>query len=139
MASFVGDGWTREGFIAAALPEDSGERLYEALSFTYRAAPRLEVVGHDSDVAIALKNVDIDRNCAVNAEKIACAFVAKHVSAWTLKDVEIHPIAVSEAACAGMNSRLFTKLYQIIRGERCSDKKPEATEPPKSDAEQLKN
>ena len=63
MPGFIPDGYTRDGYIAEALPEASGEVLHEAVNLTYRAATRQEVLTLDGNVRIAMKNSDIDPKC----------------------------------------------------------------------------
>lgn len=140
MPSYISDGFTRtDGFIAAAVPEESGERLYEELEFTYRPATRMDCVKVDGEIAIALKNKDADAECAVRAERIICDFVAKRILSWSLKDAGIHLIPPSIAACERMHAFLFANLYRVIRGTQASDKKPDAEKPPITDEEQAKN
>lgn len=139
MASYVADGFSRDGYIAAAVPEESGERLYDALEFSYRPATRLDNVKHDAEVAIAMKNRDIDSECAVKAERLACKFVADRIIAWNLKNVGIHDVPVSPAACERINPFLFASLYRIVRGIQASDKKSDSEKTPATDEEQVKN
>lgn len=140
MPSYISDGFTRtDGYVAAAVPEESGERLYDALEFTYRPATRMDCVKVDGEVGIALKNKDADAECAVRAEKIVCEFVAKRILSWDLKDAGIHLIPPSATACERIHSFLFSNLYRIIRGTQASDKKPEAEKAPITDEEQVKN
>ena len=140
MTSYLPDGYTRDdGYIAAAIPEASGERFWEALEFTYRPATRLEWVTLDACVKIALQNELFDSTCAYKAEQLACKFVADHVLQWNLKINQIHPVPVSQSACEHMHSGLFGRLYAIIRGSRASDPRPPAAEAPMTDAEMLKN
>lgn len=139
MSSYIGDGYTREdGFIEGALPDESGERLFEALEFVYRPATRMEVVELDANIRVALRNQDIDPKAAVKAEKLSCEFVASHVKSWNLKNA-VHDVDVSALACERMNGYLFGNLYSIIRGLRTSDKKPTGEEPKPSDADSVKN
>ncbi len=139
MASYVADGYTLDGYIAAAVPELSGERLHDALEFKFRPATRMENVRVDAEIAIAGKGRDVDAEAAIEAEKITCRFVAERVISWNLKAVGVHPIAVSAEACERIHPFLFSSLYRIIRGTQASDKRPEATKPPTTDAEQAKN
>jgi hypothetical protein len=140
MASYLPDGYTRDdGYIAAAIPEASGERFWDALEFTYRPATRQEWVTLDASVKIALQNENFDPTCAYKAEQLACKFVADHVVGWSLKINGIHPIPVNQNACEHMHSGLFGRIYAIIRGNRASDPKPPATEAPKTDIDLLKN
>jgi len=140
MASYLPDGYTRnDGYVAAAVPEASGERFWDALEFTYRPATRQEWVTLDASVKIALQNENFDPTCAYKAEQLACKFVADHVVAWNLKINDIHPVSVSQHACEHMHSGLFGRLYAIIRGSRASDPMPPSTEAPRIDAEQVKN
>jgi hypothetical protein len=140
MAGYISDGYTRtDGYISGAIPEPSGERLYDALEFTYRPATRMDNVRCDAEVAIALKNKDFDPDCAVNAEKIACKFVADRVKSWNLKDVGIHNVPVSAQACERMHPYLFGNLYRIVRGVQASDKKPDAEKVPPTDEDMAKN
>ncbi|MGZ4988609.1 MAG: hypothetical protein ACXWBP_11220 [Limisphaerales bacterium] len=142
MASYVGDGWDRQGYIAAALQESGGDRLFDALEFTYRPATMLDCTRHDAEVAIAGKNQDIDPEAAVNAQRLVCKFVADRIVSWNLKNqtpTSVVDVAPSAAACERMNPYLFRSLYRIIRGNQVSDKKPEAEKPPISDEDQLKN
>ena len=137
MSSYVCDGYTRDGYIVAAVQEGSSERLHEELDFTYRPATRIDVVKVDAEIRIAVRNQDYDATCAVRAEQLACKFVAERIVAWSLKD-RSHPVAVSSAACERMQPFLFSRLYNIIRGVQANDVKPNETPQP-SDAEQLKN
>jgi hypothetical protein len=141
MSGYISDGYTRtDGYIAAALPSESGERLHESLSFTYRPATRLDVIKIDAEVSIAAKNRDFDPMAAVRAEQIACEFLAKRILAWDLKAAGIHEIKPSADACSRLHPYLFGNLYRIVRGEQASDPRPDAechSEP--TDAEQLKN
>ncbi len=139
MASYVSDGYTRDGYIAPAVPENSGERIYDELRFTYRPATRREVTEIDAKVSVAARNREFDPRAAINAEKIACDFVASRIITWSLKDVGVHEVAVTGDAVARLQVYLFTKLYGIIRGEMVNDIDPEATIEQKTDAEQLKN
>ena len=139
MAGYISDGYTRtDGYIAAAIPEESGERLFDALEFTYRPATRLECIKIDAEVAIAAKNKDFDPMAAVKAEQLGCKFVADRIVAWDLKDAGVHPIPVSQTACERIHPFLFGSLYRIIRGLQASDKKPDAASA-KTDEEQQKN
>lgn len=139
MASYIPDGWTRDGYIAAAQPADSGECLYDALTFTYRPATRMENVKLDAAVRIEGDKSFNNPENAVKAEMLACKFIADHVVSWDLKAVGIHDVPVTADSCSRLQSELFNILYLIIRGSRCNDKKPDATESPKSDAELQKN
>lgn len=139
MASFVSDGYVLQGYIAPAVPEASGERLYDALEFSYRPATRLDCVKVDAEVAIALKNKDVDPECAVRAEQIVCAFVAKRIVSWNLKEVGIHSVLVSASACERIHPFLFGGLYRVIRGTQASDKKPDEEKAAPTDGELVKN
>lgn len=138
MGSYVSDGYTREGHIAAAAQETSAERLHEELDFTYRPATRIDVVKVDAEIRIAARNQDFDALCAVRAEQLACKFVAERIVAWSLKDRALQPVAVSATACERLQPFLFSKLYNIIRGVQANDSRPNETPQP-SDADQLKN
>ena len=139
MPSFIADGYTRDdGYIDAAIPEDNGKRLYDALEFVYRPATRLEVIQCDAEVAIALKNREFDPSCAVKAEMISCAFIAKKIISWNLKNAGIHDVAISAEACSRMHPFLFSQLYSIVRGTRESDLNPNQINKP-ADSEQQKN
>ena len=57
MVGFIDDGYTRDdGYIAAAPAAKSGERLWDAIEFTYRVATRTEIIRHDSEVRIAMRD-----------------------------------------------------------------------------------
>lgn len=140
MSSYIPDGQTRDdGFVAAAIPEESGERLYDALEFSYRPATRIDNVRLDAEVAIDSKNRDIDPTAVVKAEQRVCKWVADRISAWNLKNVGIHSVPVSAEACERMNPILFGAVYRIIRGVQASDKKPDAAKAPATDQEQVLN
>ena len=140
MAGYVDDLYSRDdGFIAEAPISKSGEKLWDSLSFTYRVATRTEIIRHDAEVRKAAANEENDPECAVKAELLACDFVAKRVSKWDLRNRGNHDVAISADACSRMHGGLFGPLYQIIRGSRCSDPKPPATEAPPSDEAQQKN
>jgi len=139
MPAFIPDGYTREGYIAAALPEDCGVSPYEALEFTYRAATLQERCSLDGSIRIVMKNADIDATCQYKAEQLIRKFVADHIQGWNLKSVGIHPVPISASSVEGMNDSLFTRLYRIIRGDRLNDKKPEDKEQPLSDDQMAGN
>ena len=139
MGSYVGDGYEISGYISAAVPEASGERLHDALTFTYRPATRLDNVRVDAEIAIAGKNRDLDANSAVEAERVVCRFVASRIVSWDLKVVGIHSVAITSEACERIHPFLFASLYRIIRGTQASDKKPEESKPATTDEEQVKN
>jgi hypothetical protein len=133
MPSFVDDGYTRDdGYIKAAEPAESGERLYDALEFSYRVATRREWVLLDDQIQKAIGDV-------VKVETIACEFVAGHVKSWSLKNRGGHPVPVTADSAMRMQVHQFKRLYQIIRGNELSDPKPEAKSPPPSDGELLGN
>ncbi|WP_397570663.1 hypothetical protein [Schlesneria sp. T3-172] len=124
-ATYIDDGYTRDdGYIASAEPAKSGERLHDSLSFSYRYATRMEVIKHDAECRIAMKNEETDPTCALQAESLACKFVAEHVSDWDLTNRSGQGVPVSADACARMKSQVFSKLYSIIRGSMVSDPKP---------------
>jgi hypothetical protein len=139
MTAYVSDGYELQGCVAPAVPESSGERLHDGLEFTYRPATRLETVRLDAELAIDLKNKDFDPECAINAEKRVCKFVADRIKSWNLKNAKTHAVPVSAETCERMHPFLFGSVYRIIRGVQASDKKPEADKSPVTDAEQLKN
>ena len=138
MGSYISDGYTRTGYIAAAVPEESGERLYDDLEFTYRPATRMDVTRLDAEIVVAVRNKEFDPKCAERAEQIACKFVASRIDSWTLKDVGIHDVPVTAAACERIHPYLFTRLYGSLRGTLASDVKPNEEARP-TDAEQVKN
>lgn len=137
MATYVPDGWSREGYIEGSRPSDTGERLWESLEFTYRPATRMEVVRLDSKIDIALRS-DTEES-AIRAEMLACEFVAARIEDWSLKSAGMHPVKVSADGCARMNANLFKRLYEIVRGSSLSDAKPGSNEKSKSDEELLGN
>lgn len=138
MPSFITDGWTRDdGYIAAEPEQNNGERLCEALSFSYRPATRLEVVKLDKDIELLTKSQDSDG--AVKAERLACKFVAEHLKSWDLKDPGGHEVKLSATACERIHPYLFGNLYRIVRGTQASDKKPDAEKEPLTDEELQKN
>lgn len=140
MVGFIDDGYTRDdGYITAAPAAKSGERLWDSLDFTYRVATRTEIVRHDSEVRMTLKDEDNDPECAVKAELLACEFVAKRISAWNVKNSKGSSVPITTDNCARLQSHLFSKLYRIIRGTELSDPRPLATEVPVSDTEMLGN
>ena len=125
VANYIDDGYTRDdGYIAAAEPAESGEVLYDSLSFSYRYATRAEVIKHDAECRVAMKNEETDPTCALKAEMLACKFVAEHVTGWDLKNRGGHDVPVSADACLRMKAQVFSKLYSIIRGSKVSDPKP---------------
>ena len=134
MVGMIEDGYTRDdGFIAEAPESRSGERLWDALEFTYRPATRLEGLRLDSEVRIALLEEDKDPECAVRAEKLACEFVAKRIVAWNLKNTRGLPVIANSDSCAKMQANLFGRIYKIIRGFETSDPKPHPIEIQPSD------
>lgn len=137
VASYIPDGYSRDGFIAAAIPEESGERMYDSLEFVYRPATRIDCARSDAEVAAALKK-DFDPEAAVKAERLISKFVADHLVSWDLKN-GVHPVAASAAACERLQPFLFSHLLRIIRGVQVSDKKPDETAPQKTDEELAKN
>ena len=140
MPSFIDDGYTRDdGYIAGAPAAKSGERLWDSMSFTYRIATRAEVIRHDSEIRAAMKGEDDDPECALNAEKLACKFVAERMKSWDLKNRGNHSVPVSADGCARLNGSLFGRLYRIVRGADVSDPKPPETIPPTGDEELQKN
>lgn len=140
MTSYIDDGYTRDdGYVSAAAPAKSGEKLWEALEFTYRPAARPEVIRHDAEVRNALRDEDDDPDCTVKAELLACKFVADRIKSWNLKDRFNKDVAVSATACSRLNASLFGRLYRIIRSSDVSDPKPNDAAPPPSDEELQKN
>ena len=138
MSSFVGDGWDRDdGFIEAAKAGQSGERLYDELSFCYRPATRAEWI--KLDAAMTAANDEADPDSAVKVELMACKFVTDHVRTWTLKNRGVHAVPVTAENAMRMHNILFQRLYKIVRGHELSDKKPDAELPPPSDGELLGN
>jgi hypothetical protein len=138
MPAYIPDGQTLDGYVAAALPEDSGESQHEELNFTYRPATRQEILSLDGSVRITMKNADIDPTCLYKSEKQICDFIANHVKSWDLKQVGVHPVEVTADNIERLNPYLYSKLYGIVRGTRLCDKKPDGPAP-KSDDERLKN
>lgn len=139
MTAYIVDGYTREdGYIAAAPAETSGERLWDELEFSYRPATRQEVIKHDAEVRIALRNENVDPMCAVRAERLSAEFVAKKIVSWNLKDPAGAAVAISTDSCMGLQVFLFQSLYGIIRGTRVSDPRPDVAAKP-TDDEQVKN
>ena len=136
---YVGDGYTLDGYVAAAPEAKSGQRLYEAIEFTYRPAVRTEVVRHDAEVSIATRDEATDPDAAVKGELLACKFVAGKVTSWSVKDRLGDPVPITQDSMARLNATLFSRVYLIVRGSQVSDPKPPATEPATSDAEQVKN
>ena len=140
MGSYIGDGFTREGYIAAAPAEASGERLYDALTFSYRPATRMECIRLDAEVRVAKRNEDVDAACTIRGEKLVNDFLVTKLISWDLLNSGVHPVAISAAALERMNPFLFLHLYNIIRDVQASDPRPDAkTEEVKTDEEQLKN
>ena len=139
-SGYIDDGYTRDdGYVAAAPENKAGQRLWEAMEFSYRPASRTEIVRHDAEVRIALRDENTDPDAAVKAEKLACDFVAKRLTRWDLKDSRGIEVLRSAEACARLNFALFQSLYRIIRGNQLSDPRLPATESPLSDAAQQKN
>lgn len=136
MASFVGDGMDRPGYIAGSKPNAAGERLYDSLSFNYRPAMRMELVALDKNIEIAAASDDAVS--AVKAEMLACAFVAGKLISWDLKNAGVHPVPINADNVARMQTTLFVRLYRIIRNQEASDAIPDQ-EPPKTDAELVGN
>lgn len=139
MNGYVADGYTLDGYIAEAPAGRNGERLYEALEFTYRPAVRIDIIRLDSEVRICLADEETNAECSVKAEMLACAFVAKRMNRWNLKDHTGKPIPLTSDSLARLNAQLFASLYRIIRGTQLSDPKPSETMPPMSDEEMTKN
>ena len=139
MAGFIEDGYDRDGFIAPALPEKSGERLHDGLSFRYRTASRQEVVKHDAECRIALVNEDRDPQCAVEAERLACKFLSSRLSKWDLKNSKGEVVPITPENLGRIIPALFGPLYRIVRGVQVSDPKPPETESPLSDEQLAKN
>lgn len=137
---FIEDGYTRDdGYIAAAEPAKSGERFYPALEFSYRIATRNEIIRHDAEIENELRNIQRDPECGVRAEALACEFVAKRISKWSLKNSKDAIVPINAANCVKVHSQLFYRIYQIVRNMQLSDPKPPAMEPPISDEELEKN
>lgn len=140
MTSYIDDGYTRDdGYISAAPPAKSGEKLWESLEFTYRPAARPEVIRHDAEVRNALKDEEEDPESTVKAELLACKFVADRVRAWNLKDRLNKDVPISANACSRLNASLFNRLYRIIRSSDVSDARPNETVAPPGDEELQKN
>lgn len=140
MASYVGDGFDKTGFIKASEANDSGESLYGSLEFVYRPATRLENVRHDAEVKSALKDeFNPKPDDAVKAELLACKFVASKIVSWDLKDDKDNEVPVNADVCSRLNGGLFYRLYSVIRGTALSDAKPGQDKPEPSDDEQQKN
>lgn len=118
---YIADGWNRnDGYIAAAPLSEGGDRIYDALSFSYRPATRPEMIELDAEQASADKSPKM----AVAWEMIGCKFVANHILAWDLSDHGGHPVKVSGESVLNMNVSLFNKLYLIVRCVVNSDAKP---------------
>lgn len=140
MAGFIEDGYDRDdGFIAPALPNSAGVRLHDGLSFSYRTASRQEVVKHDAECRIALANEDRDPQCAVDAEKLACKFIASRLAKWDLTNSKKEVVPITPENLGRIIPALFGPLYRIIRGVQVSDPKPTEKESPPSDEQLAKN
>jgi hypothetical protein len=138
MPGFIADGFDRDGYIAAAVPEANGEPIHEAVEFKYRPATRQETLKLDGEVNIAVKNADIDPNCFYRMEQLTNKFLAAKLISWDLKDHNGSLVAITPENLERVHPILQGKLYKVVRGDRLSDKKPTGEEP-KSDADQLKN
>lgn len=140
MSSYIHDGYTRtDGYVAAGELQPNGERLYDALEFTYRPATRREVLYSDAQIDKICPAGTTDPDLVMKSEDLACEFVSKRMVDWNIKAAGIHPVKPDAAAMGRIHPMLFAKLYRIIRGSITSDPKPPVTEPPMSDEEMQKN
>ncbi len=140
MATLIDDGYTRDGYISAATPEENGERLYDAVAFKYRVATRRDLIRHEAAVKIALANEAVDPEAKIKAEELACKFVVDRVPEWDIKTPKGSPAAISVDSLMRIHPIVFGAMYSMVRGWRTSDPKPHveaAAEP--SDAEMVGN
>ena len=139
MAGFIDDGWNRDdGYIKPADKGDNGERVHDGLSFAYRPVTRREIILLEQKLE-KVRYATIDDPENFEAAAMSCDFVAKHVQSWDLKDRNGKVVPINATTMERVHPYLFNDLYGIITQKRTSDKKPAATEPPKSDDENLKN
>jgi hypothetical protein len=140
MATYIADGYTKDGYVKASDANQAGESLYGSLGFTYRPSTRIDNVRHDAEVKTALKDeFNPKPDDAVKAEMLACKFVASKLVSWDLEDDKDNGIAITPDNCSRLNAGLFYRVYSIIRGTALSDPKPGTEKPESSDEEQQKN
>lgn len=140
MPSYIDDGYQRDdGYITAPEPGPNGELLFDALNFSYRPAMRRELVLLNAHVDKARVDSRGNPALALGPETICCEFIVKKMIAWDLKDRHNNPVSITKDTLMQLHVFLFEELWEIIQGIRTSDKKPDVTESPKTDAEMVGN
>lgn len=139
-ATLIDDGYTRDGYIAAATPEPNGERLHGDVTFKYRVATKRDLIRHEAAVKKALTD-DTDAEAKLKAEEIACQFVVDRVSEWDVTTSKGQAAKVSVDNLLRIHPLIFSSLYSMVRGWKTSDPRPKVDnpQPELTDEEQVKN
>lgn len=138
MATLIDDGYSRDGYIAAATPEPNGERIHEAVRFKYRVATRRDLIRHEAEVKASLVPDTVDAK--FKAEDLACKFVADRVPEWDVTTTKGAPAPITPDSLLKIHPLVFGAMYSIVRGWRTSDPKPEEPQKPEpTDAEMVGN
>lgn len=139
MLGFIDDDYTLDGYIAATPITANGQRMWDALEFTFRVATRAEWLYHDAEVNATRRDEDRNPELAVKAEFLSCEFAAKHLKTWTMKNRGNHAVVINGPNLLKVHHLLFQKLYYIIRGDLMSDSLPNQKEAVPTHEEQSKN
>lgn len=134
MRGFIEDGAIYEGYVKASEASQSGERLWDAVEFTYSPPTLLDLAQVDGAVKVALRNADNDPQCAVDAEVLACEFVAKRLKKWDVKNRAGNLVPITKENVLRICGPVFNNMYLQIRLARLADLRPE-TEAQESDAD----
>lgn len=128
MNSFIDDGYTEEGFIAAV------PGFHGSLAFTYRP-----LLAETRDKLQRAQMTDVEKG-----HKIAREELSRAIKSWDLSDRNGTKVQIAPANIARLRPMLQDKLYGIVTGQMASDLKPDVTpaadeEKPHSVEESLKN
>ena len=115
MSSFISDGYTEVGYIAAF------PGVYEPLRFRFRRSLGWENA-EARRAAAALKPRDAEAHWA--------KFLKSKLVDWELHDQHDKPVELTEAHILRMNPTLNEAVLAIVMSIRAPDADPEATETP---------
>jgi len=140
MASYIGDGWDDlEGYIAGSPPNAAGQRLYDPLTFTYRAITPMETAALSRRTSLMLEKELAENGDGSKTEMAIYDFIASKLKSWDLKAKGVHPLPINGKNVSGMQFTLFSILREIMYNQRLSDIKPDETKPAHSADDLLGN
>lgn len=111
MAAIIDDGYTLDGHIAPV------PGIHEGLTFTYRPMTKRQLAAMESRIR---KAKDDDEG-----ERVAAETIAAHVTTWDAKNSRDDVAAVTAENVLNMQTLLNVALFNIVRGYRANDAKPE--------------